>query len=62
MIPLSKISFTVFPTHHIHNLLQGQAELKDHCLRFICHWTFQSFVVCHQVVDKSPFVRTTQNT
>ena len=44
------------PTHHVHDLLQGQSELENNGVRLIGHRTLQSFVLCHQVVDESPLV------
>ena len=43
-------------THHVHDLLQGQAELQDHGVRLVGHGTLQGLVLGHQVIDESPLV------
>ena len=44
-------------THHVHDLLESQAELEDHSVGLIGHRSLQSLVLRHQVVDESPLVR-----
>ena len=43
-------------THHVHDLLQRQPELKDDGVRLIGHGSLQSLVLGHQVIDESPLV------
>ena len=44
-------------THHVHDLLESQAELEDHSVGLIGHRSLQGLVLQHQVVDQSPLVR-----